>query len=260
MQAGALERLGSPAEPVVFDHFISFVYSQLDRLGIGTPIGARSWFDYGPEAASSRGQTRRARRKKPVRSAQPVHRPGSEARSLRQALDRLLARDSRLELITDDRSGYRSGIAAATHGSRVRHRVYPNPKGIDPRATSVARARDRAMFPVDMVHQLSRHSLAHHRRETIAFARRANAAMERAMLFAVWRNFVKRRSERRPDERCPAMLVGLVNRRVLWKELLARRLFPGRTTLSSSWSAIYRRELITPAVGRNLRHDLVHAY
>jgi hypothetical protein len=259
-QAEALERLGPPSEPIVFDHFVTFVHSQLDRLGIGTPIGATTWFDYGAEAAASRGGSRRASRKKPVRSPLPARRPGSEARSLRRALDRLMSRESSLELITDDHPGYRSGIAAATHGSRVRHRVHPNPDRADPAAAAAARARDRALFTVDMVHQLTRHSLAHHRRETIAFARRANAAMERAMLFTVWRNFVKRRSERRPDDRCPAMLLGLVNRRLRWADVLARRRFPDRVRLSRSWTAVYRRELITPAVGRNLRHELVHAF
>jgi hypothetical protein len=45
-----------------------------------------------------------------------------------------------------------------------------------------------------------------------------------------------------------------------WKDVLARRLFPGRLTVPEPWMRIYRREWITPAVGRNLPHDLRHAF
>jgi hypothetical protein len=77
--------------------------------------------------------------------------------------------------------------------------------------------RDRALYPVDQLHALIRHSQAHHRRETIAFGRRVNAVLE-------------------------------------------RRLFPHRVGLPGSWEKIYRRDLVTPSVGRNHRHRLIQAY
>lgn len=259
-QARAIAMIGAPDEPIAFDHLVTFTHSQIDRLGIATPIGARSWFDYGCEAATYRGSSRRAARKARVRSPQPDHEPDAVKRSLEAALNRLISPGNPLELISDDHPAYPRAIRAARHGALVSHRVYPNPPRATPQQRLEARARDHAMFPVDMVHQFTRHSLSHHARETIAFARRANASIERAMIFGVWRNFIKRRSERKPDHRSPAMLVGLATRRFRWREVLSRRLFPGRIELSPSWTAIYRRELTTPAVGRNLRHDLVHAY
>ncbi|MCP4035789.1 MAG: hypothetical protein GY733_02540 [bacterium] len=42
--------------------------------------------------------------------------------------------------------------------------------------------------------------------------------------------------------------------------VLARRLFPGRTDMPAGWMKIYRRGWTTPAVGRNLRHELKHAF
>jgi hypothetical protein len=121
-------------------------------------------------------------------------------------------------------------------------------------------ARDRAMFPVDQLHALLRHSLAHHRRETIAFGRRINALAERLFLAMVWRNFVKWRSERRPDRSTPAMRLGLTESRWSWRRVLARRLFPGRERLPESWREIYRREWTTPVLRFNTRHSLLHAY
>jgi hypothetical protein len=124
----------------------------------------------------------------------------------------------------------------------------------------VARERDREMFAVDLFHKLLRHSQAHHHRETIAFGRRANALIERAALMAVWRNFVKRVSERRSDPTTPAVRLGLTARPWSWREVFSRRRFPGRLRLPVGWIEVYRREWITPAVGRNVVHDLRHAF
>ena len=84
------------------------------------------------------------------------------------------------------------------------------------------------MFPVDCLHALLRHSMASHRRETIAFGRRLNALVERLFLAIIWRNFVKKRSERRSDPTTPAMLAGVTDRPWSWSRALARRIFPDR--------------------------------
>jgi hypothetical protein len=55
------------------------------------------------------------------------------------------------------------------------------------------------MSPVDHLHQLLRHSCADHKRETIAFGRRLESILGRAGLMAVWKNFIKARSERASD-------------------------------------------------------------
>ena len=116
------------------------------------------------------------------------------------------------------------------------------------------------MFAVDLLHKLLRHSQAHHRRETIAFGRRTNAIIERAALMAVWRNFVKGVSERRNDRTTPAMRLGLAARPWSWRDVLSRRRFPGRISMPEGWMKVYRRGWITPAVGRNLPHNLQHAF
>ena len=105
---------------------------------------------------------------------------------------------------------------------------------------------------------MMRHTLANHGRETIAFGKRHNAVMERAFLMLVWRNFIKWRSERKPDRRTPAMLVGLVDEPWSWHRLLARRLFPSQQPLPAEWRAIYRRDQVTPEVGRNQKHRAVY--
>lgn len=122
-------------------------------------------------------------------------------------------------------------------------------------------ARDRALFPVDLLHKILRHSLAHHRRETIAFSRRLNAAMERMFLTVIWRNFVKRRSERRGlSTPTPAMVLGLTDVPWRWNRVLSQRLFFNRTGIPTPWEQIYRREWTTPLLGSNTRHNLARAF
>jgi hypothetical protein len=84
--------------------------------------------------------------------------------------------------------------------------------------------------------------------------------MERGFLFIVWRNFVKKVSERSSAAITPAMRLGLLPRALKWSQLLSQRLFPGRIRLPRGWMKIYRRGWITPAVGRNVPHDLKHAF
>jgi hypothetical protein len=116
------------------------------------------------------------------------------------------------------------------------------------------------MFPADQLHSLWRHSCAHNRRETIAFGRRINAVMERAHLLAVWRNFVKWRSERKPDRSTPAMKLGLTARPWSWRRVLAKRLFPARQWVPPPWMKLYRRDWDTDAAGQFTRHRLKHAF
>jgi hypothetical protein len=116
------------------------------------------------------------------------------------------------------------------------------------------------MGPSDHLHRLIRHSLAHHRRETIAFGRRLNALMERLFLAVIWKNFVKGRSERDSRSRSPAMMVGLARSRWSWARVLARRLFPDRESPAEVWLELYRRDWLTPVLSSNTRHRLIHAY
>jgi hypothetical protein len=116
------------------------------------------------------------------------------------------------------------------------------------------------MFPVDLWHQILRHTLAAHKRETIAFGRRLAAIMDRLFAAAGWRNFIKGVSERRNDRTTPAMKLGLTDRPWSWRQFLSQRLFPDREGLTGSWLDLYRRDWTTPELPSNTRHRKVFAY
>lgn len=254
----------SPTEPIVLDHFETFEFSQDFPFGVATAVGQHSWFIYEVDPAPHRraGRVSPAQR---LRLQGRPHRPkrGSYHGSTRRTLDRLLGLSkAQLHLVTDDHPTYRAVVRTHPARERIRLEIHPNPlrgpKG-SPRPTA-ARSRDRALFAVDLLHGLIRHSQAAHRRETIAFGRRLNALMERLYLFVIWRNLVKNRSERHPDGTTPAMRLGLTDRPWRWESVLARRRFPLREQLGDIDQVLYNRRWLTPVLGTNTRHTRTLAY
>jgi len=148
----------------------------------------------------------------------PHEQTGSYVRSIRRTFQGLiphLSEGRRLVVNVDGRLDYRVALKAPDLEARVNLRTYPNPKR-GPKGTPrspEAKQRDRAMFPVDQLHQLLRHSFSDHKRETISFGRRLESIIGRAHLLAVWKNFIKSRSERRPDRTTPAMRLGMTESR-----------------------------------------------
>jgi len=231
-------------ETIVHDHWEVFIGRQDRALGIGTAVGSESWFVYDIDPAPHRGSGRRPDRK-PERGASPRSNR-SYIESIKRTLRGLIPHVSEgqpLVCNVDGRLDYRVAARAADLKSRVLLRAYPNPKR-GPKGTPrspEAIERDRAMFPVDQLHQLLRHSCADHKRETIAFGRRLESIVGRAHLLAVWKNFIKCRSERRPDRTTPAMRLGMTDTRWRWERVLSRRLFFERELMSDSTRSIYRK-------------------
>lgn len=231
-------------EVVVHDHFEAFIGRQDRCLGIGTAVGARSWFVYDVDPAPHRGSGRRPDRKTDLAATSLPNK--AYVRSIERTFRRLiphLSEGQPLSCNVDGRSDYLAAASANDLRSRVDLRVYPNPvrgpKGSPP--TAEARARDRAMHAVDNLHGLIRHTCSDHKRETIAFGRRLESIMGRAHFIAVWKNFIKGRSERKPDRSTPAMKLGLTDTRWQWERLLSRRLFAHREVLSEVARLIYRK-------------------
>jgi hypothetical protein len=262
----ALQHLAQDREDTVLDHAESFEGSQNDPFAIATLTGSRSWFWYGVDGSRHARTGRRTVFQEAKRALRPPREPlGGYVESARRLLAtrvRFSGQTGSLRVICDDMHDYRRAVRVPQLRDRVRLLVYPNPER-GPRGaprSARARIRDAAMFPNDLLHGLMRHSLAHHHRETIAFHRRINAAMERHFLMAGWRNFVKKLAERRSENVTPAMRKHLTDERWTWERFFARRLFPDRLPVPPSWREIYRRNWITPALRTNTRHDLRLAF
>ena len=230
LQELLLQQVSPIAEPVVLDHFETFVRSQQERLGIATAVGQESWFVYALNGAAYLRMKGRSRKKRAVRSVKAVE-SHDVLRSTREIVGRLCkASRGRLRLVSDDHPAYRAGVRRvlaekAESGVRIEHQIFANPDRSLEKNRVIARDRDRAMVAVDLLHKIIRHSQAHHRRETIAFGRKRTSVLARAAVLAVWRNLIKRVSERRPSAETPAMRLGLTERPWTWRELFHRRIF-----------------------------------
>jgi hypothetical protein len=250
-------QLPNLAEAVVHDHLEVFIRRQDHALGVGTAVGATSRYVYDIDPAPHRGSGRRPDRRQDDETTARGTR--SYVKSIRRSISGLiphLSEGEKLVLRVDGRRDYRVALRDPALGSRVDLQVFPNPergpKGT-PRSPEAVR-RDLAMFPVDHLHQLLRHSCSDHKRETIAFGRRLESIVGRAHLMAVWKNFIKARSERAPDRTTPAMRLGLTDERWRFERILARRLFPKREPVSESALRVYQK-CWTPALPKlNRRH------
>ena len=240
--ARCLLSMGEISEPVVHDHFEAFIRRQDHALGIGTAVGSNSWFVYDVDPAPHRGSGRRPDRRQEAPERENAAYVASIRRTIRALVPKVSA-SNRLHLVVDGRKDYQRAIRREDAEERVHLSVYPNPKRGpkgSPRSRE-ARARDHAMFPVDQLHQLLRHSCSDHKRETLSFGRRLESILGRAHLIAVWKNFIKSRSERKPDRTTPAMTIGLATERWRWERILTRRLFPARIKPTEAALRLYQK-------------------
>jgi hypothetical protein len=220
-------------EPIVFDHFDTFVRSQVERLGLATAVGKGSWFVYDFRGVRFRGSPRRSRRKRALKRRPDAPPPGQIVGSTLKVLQRLTHKaPSTLRWITDHHAAYPAALRRlARRGNcttTIHHETHVSPQQLSADDRVAARSYQQAMFPVNLLHTLFRHSQAHHRRETIAYGRKSANVVGRAAILAVWRNFIKLRTERRPCKITPAIQLGLTSGRWAWGDVLAERLFPGR--------------------------------
>ena len=122
------------------------------------------------------------------------------------------------------------------------------------------RTAHNPLFPVNLADLLIRHGSANHKRETIAFSKRRQGALYRLAIWAVWRNYVKPTSERRGNPP-PAVALGITRVPLAVEEILARRLFPGRTPSLRGWlRRCYRGEIATRCLPRNREHTARYAF
>ena len=165
-----------------------------------------------------------------------------------RALLAIFATKGLVTLRSDEHPAYPRAIA--TSGIDVIHRV-----------TSSKERRDKRnpLWEVNLLDLMIRHSTAAHKRETIAWAKRRQASIEKLTIFQVWRNYMKRRREK-GDRVTSAMLLGLANRPWRVRDLAGSRLFFEKTKLSDRWRDYYLRRVRTTALPRNRIHELTYAF
>ena len=241
-----------PAEPLALDGFVTFELSQYWPFEINTLVGTQSLYWY----AFTDSELRRSGRMKTSQKARRAElegrhgRPAPQAtRDAVEALIRLVAPGSaQLEVVTDEHLAYPRAFRRLPH--LIRHQTCSSRR---------CRTARNPLHAVDLLDLLLRHGGANHERETIAFSKRRQGALERAAVTQVWRNHVKRVRENERLSPTPAMQLGLAARPLTPGDVLLRRLFITRTDLPEPLRRYYWRLVTTRQLPRCTRHSLLRA-
>src|SRR4030095_8076743 len=240
-------------EAVVLDGFESFEWSQYFPFHFNVLVGKDSHFIYGftDSPLRRKGRMTATQRRRRERLELDLGRPDPGA--IRKEVATLLTlcglERGQVELHSDDHPAYPRAFRALPDLT-VHHHITSS---LERRTTT------NPLFAVNLFDGLLRHSSATHKTETIAFSKRRQAAIERLAVFQVWRNFIKRFSERH-DGGTPAQRAGSMEHALTVREVLAQRLFPSRVPMTDRLMQYYRREVMTPALGRHRFHAPRYAF
>lgn len=247
LQARELQRIPARDE-IAIDGFETFEWSQYFPFHHNVAVDVRSgYFLYHTDSPLRRkGRMRPRQKARRARLEQDFGRAPS--RAVEDGVRELLTAIASRVIRSDDHRAYPRAIAAL--GRIVTQRITPS-----------TRRRDRRnpLWEVNLLDLMIRHSTAAHKRETIAWAKRRQASIEKLAIFQVWRNYMKRRWEKRTRD-TPAMLLGLASRPWRIRDLLKERLFFHQIALSACWERYYRREIRTAPLAVNRAHRLRYAF
>ena len=239
--------VAAPKEQLVLDGFRSFEHSQYWPFDLNLLVGV-SHYVYGFNDAELRrsGSMRPAQRLKRSRLEKRYGRPDPQAtrKSVQELIGRIVPPGGRATIRSDEHQSYPRALRRLTH-RRLRHETT---------SSKASRTTRNPLFPVNLADLLLRHSSANHKRETIAFSKRRQGALYRAAIWVVWRNYVKSRSENRKDQP-PAVVLGLIRKRLSVSEILQTRLFPDRIKLGPWLERCYGGRIAT----RRFRNIRIHA-
>jgi transposase-like protein len=244
---------GPVQEPLALDSFQSFEHSQYTPTLYHLLMGKDSHFCHGFTDSELRRSGRMSKHQKKHRARLEEEFGRPDPRSVEKEVAALmgivLPQAQELTLHTDEHQDYPRALKNLPH-LQIQHRTI---------SSRAARTRHNPLFALNLMDLLLRHSLANHRRETIAFAKRRACAAERLWVMVVWRNHMKWVSERNHGETA-AMKAGVASRRLGPRQLLARRLFPRRVGLPERWEKYYDRRLVTRRIPKGTTHHAKYAY
>jgi transposase-like protein len=240
-----------PPQDIVIDGLETFEYSQFfplhHNLAIDNASGALLTFTDSPLRRKGCMTARQKARREELEATLGRPDPKAVQTGIRDLLSPLLDGVESVTIRSDDHPAYVRAMRDLN--CRIRHEV-----------TSSKERRDNRnpLWEVNLADLVLRHASKNHTRETIAWSKRRQCSSERLAVFAVWRNCVQWRREKRKRE-TPAMVAGWCDRKLEPTDVLRRRLFVSRIELPPRWQEYYWGQVETPALGINRRHELKRA-
>ncbi|NNL65901.1 MAG: IS1 family transposase [Myxococcales bacterium] len=241
----------APAEPLVLDGFRTLESGHYWPFDLNLLVGPSHYIYAFNDAELRRsGSMRPGQRRHRARLEARFGRPDPQAtrKAVAELVGRVVPPDHAVELFSDEHTGYPQALERLPR-RWIQHRTT---------SSKVARTSRNPLFPVNLADLLLRHCGANHKRETIAFSKRRQAALYRAAIFVVWRNYIKPVSENRRTPP-PGVTLGTLEAPIDVDGLLAKRLFPWRQSLRGWLRRCYFSEIRTRCLAKNRVHGLAYA-
>ena len=241
-----------PLGPVAIDGLETFEWSQYFPFHINVAVEVESgFFSYFTESELRRkGRMTSWQKYRRTRLEEAFGRPDPAAlgRGVASLLEVVVGQVETADVRSDDHPAYRGPIRGSK--CRIRHEVT---------LSTVRRDGDNALFEANLLDSWLRHGSANHKRETIAWSKRRQRAMERMAIVLVDRNYIRSRKKKQGGPTA-GMIRGITERKLSVGDILAERLFPGRIVLPAAWESYYRGLVRTRALKVNREHRLQYAF
>lgn len=249
----AMMQNAKPISHMVIDGFVTFERSQYQPCHFHLAVEKGTDFiPYFTDSEVRRSGTMTVPQKRYRAEFERRHgRPDPQAvrKDVCDLLEVVIGSQPEVTIESDDHKAYPRAMRGLA--PRIRHRV----------TSSKARRDNRnPLWEVNLADGLIRHSSANHKRETIAFSKRRQAAAERMAVFVVWRNYVKGRREKVRGSPTPAMARGMTDRAWTVQDMLAARLFPTLVKLPGRWRKYYERGITTRGTRNRVERPRRYAF
>ena len=240
-------------EPLVLDGMETFEYSQYFPFHFNILVGKHSHFFhlFTDSPLRRKGSMREDQKRRRIKLEERLGRPDPKAIEIgvAEVLRLALPKEASVTLHSDEHPAYPKAFKRLP-GLKIEHVMTPSKE---------ARRPQNPLFPVNLLDLLIRHNGSNHKRETIAFSKRRQGAIERLAAMQVWRNFMRPFSVRKQGP-TPAQRVGAVSSKLTVTQLLIKRLFVTHANLPGTLAGYYWREVKTRALRVNRSHRLKYAF
>ena len=208
-----------PAERTyLLDEEETYECASIRPLTVPLAIEARTWFvvdwSVGPiRRLAKPGSIRRRRQDADERRV--GRRPDASRRCVREVLGRLRERvpNGELTLRTDEKSSYAT-LIRSLFGERARHETISG---------RLARTSRNPLFPINVTIAMTRDNCGRLRRRSWLVTKNRDRLRDHLAVFAVYRNYIRRRFNSDRPHASAAFVLGLLPRAMTWDEALRWR-------------------------------------
>ncbi|MCP4290515.1 MAG: hypothetical protein GY780_01600 [bacterium] len=243
---------GRPAKEIVYDGLESFEYSQYFPFYLNLAVEKSSDYIlfFNESEMRRKGAMTDKQKAMRVQLEKELGRPDPKAieKSTVKIFEQLISDQKHVTVFTDKHSQYTKPLL--DFGQTVTHETTDSKDH---------RGVHNNLFAVNRLDMMLRHGSKNHTRETIAFSKRRQAAIERMAIFSVYLNFSMDRRQRGLKNFTPAMARGVVGRKLMYKDIFDVRLFVFQHEIPEQWRQYYFREVETRVLPNNKGHTLKYA-